>query len=440
MSAAALWRLAATLAAPALPFWLARRAARGKEFPARLAERRGIATLARPPGPLLWLHAASVGETQSVIPLIQCLKTHRPDLAILFTTATVTAARLLPDRLGLAADPAASGAMRGASWLVHQFAPLDVPAWLDRFLDHWRPDAAAFVESELWPSALSALRRRGVPTALVNARMSPRSAARWRLAPGLARDLLSGFDLILPQSAGDSERLARLGARALAPPGNLKLAAPPLPVDEAEHARLAALYGTDPVWAAASTHPGEEELVLEAHRLALAEVPRLRLILAPRHPERGAAVAEAALAAGFAVPRRSCGQDPAGPVWIADTIGELGLIYRLALGAFVGGSLVPKGGQNPLEPARLGRPVAFGQHTGNFAEIAETLCSAGGATEVADARALAAWAVRLARDPAWREGAGKAAAAAAALHQGVLDRTVVGLLRLLPAGGGKQDT
>jgi 3-deoxy-D-manno-octulosonic-acid transferase len=432
--AGALWRAAATIAAPALPLWLARRAARGKEFPARLPERRGIAGLPRPAGRLVWLHAASVGETQSVLPLVARLHAARPELAVLLTTGTVTSARLLPARLGAAgAEPERSGLLPGHPWLIHQFAPLDVPAWIAAFLDHWRPDAAGFVESELWPNALAALGQRSIPAALINARLSSRSFARWRLAPGLARRLLRAFALVLPQSAADADRLARLGA-TVAPPGNLKLATPPLPADAAERARLAALFGADPVWVAASTHAGEEAQVLAAHRLALAAAPALRLILAPRHPERGAEVAETVRLAGFAAPRRSAGEDPAGPVWIADTLGELGLLYRLGLGAYVGGSLVPRGGQNPLEPARLGLPVAFGPDMGNFAEIAAMLRAAGAATEVADAAALAAWVVRLVREPGWRAEAGRAAAAAAAAHAMVLDRMAEGLLRLLPAG------
>ncbi|WP_439576573.1 3-deoxy-D-manno-octulosonic acid transferase, partial [Elioraea sp.] len=331
------------------------------------------------------------------------------------------------------ADPERSGLLPGHPWLIHQFAPLDVPGWIARFLDHWRPDAAGFVESELWPNALAALRLRNIPAALINARLSARSFARWRLAPGLARRLLGGFALVLPQSDADAARLARLGA-TVEPPGNLKLAAPPLPADQAERVRLAARLGADPVWVAASTHAGEESQVLAAHRRALAAVPSLRLILAPRHPERGAEVAEAAAAAGFAAPRRSTGADPAGPVWIADTLGELGLLYRLGLGAFVGGSLIPRGGQNPLEPARLGLPVAFGPDMGNFAELAAMLRAAGAATEVHDPDSLAAWAVRLVTEPAWRAASGRAAEASAASHAMVLDRMAAGLLGLLRAG------
>ncbi len=431
-AAATLWRLAASAAAPLLPAWLAIRAARGKEFPARLRERRGDSPLPRPDGPLLWIHAASVGETQSILPVLSRLRATRPDLTILLTTATVTSARLIPARLGLAGDPAQSGAFADAPWLIHQVAPLDVPAWIARFLDHWRPDAAAFVESELWPNLLGAVFARGIPAALVNARLSPRSAARWRRARSLAATLLGRFAVVLPQSTADAARLIELGALSLGPAGNLKFAAPPLPAEESERTRLSTLFGTAPVWVAASTHPGEEEQVLAAHALARRAIPDLRLILAPRHPERGAEVAALARARGFAPTRRSLGEDPTTPVWVLDSLGELGLAYRLGLGAFVGGSLVPKGGQNPLEPARLGRPVALGPHTEHFAEIVLGLLATGAASQVHDAASLAAWVGRLVGDSPWREASGKAAAAFAAPHQRVLDRTVEALLRLIP--------
>ncbi|MCS6855448.1 MAG: 3-deoxy-D-manno-octulosonic acid transferase [Elioraea sp.] len=431
-AAATLWRLAASAAAPALPLWLAARAARGKEFPARLAERRGRSPIPRPPGRLLWIHAASVGETQSILPVLPRLRTARPDLSVLLTTTTVTSARLIPARLGLAADPARSGAFPDAPWLIHQIAPLDVPAWVARFLDHWRPDAAAFVESELWPNLLGGVFARGIPAALVNARLSPRSAARWRRARSLAATLLGRFAIVLPQSTADASRLIELGALSLGPAGNLKFAAPPLPADEGELARLSALFGSAPVWVAASTHPGEEEQVLAAHTLARRAVPDLRLILAPRHPERGAEVAALARSLGFSATRRSLGEQPTAPIWILDTLGELGLAYRLGLGAFVGGSLVPKGGQNPLEPARLGLPVALGPHTEHFAEIVSGLLSAGAASLVRDPDTLSAWVGRLAGEPAWRQASGRAAAAFAAPHQRVLDRTVEALLRLVP--------
>jgi 3-deoxy-D-manno-octulosonic-acid transferase len=432
----ALWRAGGWLAAPLLPLWLAHRAARGKEFPARLGERRGLAGLPRPPGTLLWLHAASVGESLSALPLLEALRAARPSLAALITTGTVTSARLLAARLGGAgAEPDRSGALPATPWLIHQVAPLDVAPWCARFLGHWRPDAAVFVESEIWPTTLAALRRRRIPAALVNARLSARSAERWRRAPRLAQEALSAFAVILAQTEGDAARLSTLAGRPVACPGNLKHAAPPLPDDPPERERLAALVGARPVWVAASTHPGEEEQVLAAHRDALAAVPELLLILAPRHPDRGEEVAALAAGFGFRSPRRSRGEDPDGPVWIADTMGELGLWYRLARGAYLGGSLVPHGGQNPLEPARLGKAVAFGPHTANFAAVTEELLSAGAATRVADAAGLSAWIQRLVAEPFWAAQAGEAAAVAAGRGTEALDLTLAALLPLLPKEG-----
>lgn len=434
--ALSLWRLGGRLAAPLAPLWLARRARRGKEFPARLGERRGEAGLPRPAGPLLWLHAASVGESLSALPLLAALHAARPGLTALVTTGTVTSARLLATRLGgPGAAPDSSGAMPASPWAIHQVAPLDIAPWAARFLDHWRPDAAVFVESELWPAMLGEMRARRIPAALVNARLSARSAARWARAPSVAAEALGTFGVILAQTQGDAARLSTLAGRAVACPGNLKHAAPPLPADEAELSRLAALVGGRPVWVAASTHPGEEELVLAAHRSALAAVPDLLLILAPRHPERGAAVAAVAAAAGFEAPRRSLGEGPEGPVWVADTLGELGLWYRLARGAYLGGSLIPHGGQNPLEPARLARPVAFGPHTANFAEVTEALLAAGAATRVAGPEELATWVRRLGTEPDWADGAGAAAAATAGHGAEALDLTLAALLPLLPKEG-----
>ncbi len=431
-----LWQAGGRLASPLLPLWLSRRAARGKEFPERLAERRGLAALPRPPSPLLWLHAASVGESLSALPLIEALREARPGLSVLVTTGTVTSARLLAQRLGGAeAKPDRSGVMPASPWLIHQVAPLDVPGWAGRFLDHWRPDAAVFVESELWPAMLASLRRRGVKAALVNARLSARSAARWARAPSLAAEALATFSVVLAQTQADAQRLSALAGRTVASAGNLKTAAAPLPADADERARLAAVLGPRPAWVAASTHPGEEEQVLAAHRAALADRPDLLLILAPRHPERGEAVAALVAEAGFPSPRRSRRQDPDGPVWVADTLGELGLWYRLARGAYLGGSLVPHGGQNPLEPARLRLPVAFGPHTANFAEAVEELLAAGAATRVADAEGLAAWAARLADEPAWAEAAGRAAELASGRGSAALDRTLAALLPLLPEDG-----
>ena len=423
-SLTAVWAAATTVAAPALRVMLRLRLRRGKELPGRLAERRGVDPTPRPAGRLLWLHAASVGETVSVLPVLAALSECAPDLTVLLTTGTVTSARLLARRLesGLEAR------------VLHRFVPLDVPAWAARFLDHWRPDAAVFVESELWPNLLLACQRRAVPVMLLNARMSARSFAGWRRVPRLAHAVLSCITEVRAQYDPDAERLRALGARQVSVPGDLKFAAPPLPFDAAELERLRIVLAGRPVWLAASTHPGEEALIFSVHRTLAATHPGLLTILVPRHPERGAAIAAAA--ADIAVRRRASGElPPAEGIWLADTLGELGLWYRLAGIAFVGRSLLPPGGgQNPLEPARLGCAVAVGPHTGNFTAAVEALAAAGALTRVADAAGLADWVAMMLDDPAQRTGAGEAGMAAARRHADLPMRTAEALLALMPQG------
>ncbi|HTW26317.1 MAG TPA: 3-deoxy-D-manno-octulosonic acid transferase [Acetobacteraceae bacterium] len=404
-----LYALAAGLATPGLRLMLRRRLGRGKEIAARLPERRGVDATPRPPGRLLWLHAASVGETVSVLPVLAALD---PEWHVLLTTGTVTSAALLGRRLpAMAKDH--SGLDRR---VLHRFVPLDVPRWTARFLDHWRPDVAAFVESELWPNLLAGCRSRGIPTALVNARMSERSARRWRRLPGLAARMLGGFDTVQAQSEPDATRLRALGARDVSVAGDLKFAAPALPFDAAELATLQAAVGGRPIWLAASTHPGEEVLAAEVHRALADRHPGLITIIAPRHPERGPAIAAALGGAA----RRAGGEGPpAGGIWIADTMGELGLLYRLAGIAFIGKSLTGRGGQNVLEPARLGCAIAVGRHTANFTAAVGTLEAVGALTRVADAAALAQWVDALLVDPARRLAGGRAAREAADRHAGL---------------------
>jgi 3-deoxy-D-manno-octulosonic-acid transferase len=284
------------------------------------------------------------------------------------------------------------------------------------------------VESELWPNLLAACRRRGIPLMLVNARMSARSMRGWARAPGFARLLLRSFDRVHPQSAADGERLLALGARSLEPAGNLKLAAPPLPADPAVLAGLQRAIGTRPVWLAASTHPGEEDVAVEVHRLLAPVYPGLLTIVAPRHPHRGAALAET-----YNAPRRSAGEGPeAGGVWIADTMGELGLLYRLAPAVFMGKSLAGQsGGQNVLEPARLGCAIATGPATANFADATQRLATAGGLTFVADQAALTAWVDAMLRDPDACRHAGEAARLAANGEEVLPARIAASLLDLV---------
>lgn len=414
---AAAWAAAATLAAPTLRVMLRRRARRGKEVAARLPERRGIDATPRPPGPLLWLHAASVGEAVSVLPVLSALAGQAGAPHVLLTTGTVTSAALLAQRLP----------ELGLSHVLHRFAPLDVPAWTARFLDHWRPDAAAFVESELWPNQLAALRVRGVPSVLLNARISNRSLRGWLRAPRFAREVLGAFDLVQARSEEDAARLHRLGARRVEAPGDLKFAAEPLPVDEAELTLLCEAVGARPLWLAASTHSGEEDAAAAVHHALAPAHPGLLTVVAPRHPERGIAIA-----AELGAPRRGAGQPPpSGGLWVADTLGELGLLYRLCGIAFVGNSLTGQGGQNPLEPARLGCAVAVGPHTANFNDATAALEAVGALQRVADTPALAAWVGALLNDPPRRAEMAEAGRRVATAHADLPARTAQMLLDLM---------
>ena len=402
------WNGTATAIAPALRLMLRRRVRRGKELAGRLAERRGIDPTPRPPGRLIWLHAASVGETVSLLPVLDALA----DVAVLVTTGTVTSAQLLQQR---------------RPGVLHRFVPLDVPAWVARFLDHWRPDAAAFLESEVWPNMLAALRQRQVQVMLLNGRLSARSQAGWQRAPRFARRVFGTFGAVWAQSDADADRLRALGARAVTSPGNLKFAAPPLPADPADLTRLQALIGTRPRWLAANTHPGEEAIAAAVHRRLAPAYPGLLTAIAPRHPDRGAAVA-----AELQAPRRGAGDDPPpGGVWIADGLGEMGLLYRLFPTVFIGKSLIPDGGgQNPLEAARLGCALAAGPSMANQADAAAVLAAVGALATVADEAALAAWVRACLDDPQACTGIGRAAQAVASADAGLPRRAAEFLLAM----------
>jgi 3-deoxy-D-manno-octulosonic-acid transferase len=413
------YRIAASAAAPALRLLLNARLRAGKEDGARLAERFGIASVARPPGPLLWMHAASNGEARSALRLLERLLESRPELRVLFTTFTLTAARMLAEAL----PPRA----------MHQFVPLDVPAWIDRFLDHWRPDAALWIEGELWPNLIARTAARGVPMALVNARISARSFARWRRAGAWLRPPLDAFGVCLAQSQTDAERLAALGARSPRFLGHLKFDGAELQADASALQELRHAITGRPVWLAASTHPGEEEIVVDAHGRLAASRPDLLTVLVPRHARRGDEVAALLERSGLSFARRSQGAVP-GPrtaFYLADTMGELGLFYRLAPVAFVGASLVPKGGQNPLEAAQLGCAICFGPHMTNCRDIADALIAAHAAVEVRDADSLATRVAQMLSDGGARERSGAAARDVAATGRGATERVLEALQPIL---------
>lgn len=413
-----LYRAASWVSAPVAELLLRQRLKDGKEDPARMRERTGLAGRQRPQGPLLWIHGASVGESLSVLPLVERYKKDDPALNILVTTGTVTSAKLMAERL-----PAGA---------IHQFIPVDHPRFVQGFLDHWRPDAAIFVESEFWPNLLVETRARAKFLALVNGRVSPKSYAEWKGKTQAIRYLLSHFDLLIAQDRQNAERLSALSGRDVPSFGNLKNAAPPLPGNVEEEARILAALDGRPFWLAASTHPGEEEEIFAAHNTLKAETPGIVTMIAPRHPERGAEIAELAAAFGLKARRRSKGEkiDRQTDIFLADTLGELGLFYRLSNATFVGGSLVEKGGHNPLEPARLGCAILHGPHIFNFAETYADIRGAGGAALVRNERDLAAAVKRLFADDKTRHAmADSARAAAKASAERVLS-DVVGALNL----------
>jgi 3-deoxy-D-manno-octulosonic-acid transferase len=411
-----IYRAVAQALAPAAEVVLRARARHGKEDRFRLSERFGKPGLARPAGELIWIHGASVGECLSVLPLIDALLA-TPERSVLLTSGTVTSAELMRDRLPQRA--------------FHQFIPLDSPRAVERFLDHWKPDAGLFVDSELWPNLLLSAHTRGVKLALVNGRMSARSYRGWRRSPRTARHLLSCFDICLAQDDLSAERLRLLDAKDVRISGNLKADASPLPPDEQKTAALVAAIGLRPVLLAASTHPGEDETVLPAHDSLRRRFANLLTIIVPRHVARGAEIAM--LCGTRKAVRRSKNELPTGEtaVYIVDTMGELTMFYRIAPFAFIGGSLVPHGGQNPLEAAQLTRAVMAGPYTENFASIYETIFADQGEGRVRGCADIVALAGRWLADPEAAHTAGAAAAGAAAALGGALEKTVAAVEAML---------
>ena len=354
----------------------------------RSCEKLGHATQPRPSaGPLVWLHAASVGESLSVLALITRMGQILPTAHFLITSGTATSAKLVAQRL--------------PPRTVHQFAPLDAPRPVKRFLNHWQPDAAIFVESELWPQMLRRTHATGARMALVNARMSEKTVAFWAEWPQAARYIFDVFALILTQNDAMAQNMIRMNAPAerVARGVNLKSMSGPLPVDASALQEVRTTLADRPIWVASSTHEGEESAVLSAHRQLLKRFPGLCLILAPRHPERGDIVEQLIASDGLSYRRRSRGEAPGGQVYLADTMGELGLWYEMAEIVFLGGSLLPIGGHNPFEVAQAGAAVLTGNHVAAFAETYALLETEGAARIIADGDDLAARVAVLLTDP-----------------------------------------
>lgn len=397
--------------------YLQRRAKRGKEDASRLGERFGRYASARPAGALIWLHAASVGESGVAMALVEALAAKNEGLSFLLTTGTRTSAELV--------------ARRAPKRTTHVYGPIDRVDCVRRFLDYWRPDVGVFVESELWPNLILESETRGVKLALVNARMSPRSLQRWTRWRAAGRRLIGAFSYVAAADARTRDALASLRPAPLGAPGNLKLAAAAPSVDAATRATLAAAIGGRPTWLAASTHPGEDEIVLAAHEKLRADFSDALLIIAPRHPERGTDIARLA---GDA-PLRSRGAGPnTAPVYVADTLGELGAFYDLAGVSLVAGSLSPHlKGHNPIEPAKLGSAILTGPYVESFQDLFDDLFAAGGASRVTNAASLAAEVARLWRDESARRRQLLAARTITTNGADAFERTLTELIALLPS-------
>jgi 3-deoxy-D-manno-octulosonic-acid transferase len=415
-----LYRALTHLAAPFAPVILAWRTRRGKEERDRRPERYGLASAARPPGFLVWFHAASVGEANAALPVIEAIAAQWPEIRLLLTTATVTSARLARTRM--------------PKGVLHQYIPLDNQSFMQRFLHHWRPDLAVLVESEIWPNLVLETKALDIPLVLINGRISLSTFKRWRRRPGLSRPLFSAFDLVLAQNDSLAERFAQLGVHRALDAGNLKADAPPPPADLPGRLTLDAALAGRSVWLAASTHQGEDETVMRAHLRMKAAHPDLLTIIVPRHPERGPMIAEQVRAAGMKIGLRSEEKLPEADsdIYIADTIGELGLFYALAPVAFVGGSLVNRGGQNPVEPIKLGAAVLTGPNWQNFRDSYRKLLDAGGCKEVTDASSLAEAALHLLEHEDARKTMTERALATISAMGGALPRTLAELEHYLP--------
>jgi 3-deoxy-D-manno-octulosonic-acid transferase len=398
---------------PLAPALIKRRLKQGKEDPARVGERRGLSLDTRPHGPLVWIHGASVGEVLAAAALIERLRAL--NLRILLTSGTVTSAAIV--------------AKRFPPDIIHQYVPYDAARYVGRFLDHWKPSLALFIESDLWPNLILSSAARRLPMVLINGRMSPRSFPRWRRVSNTISALLETFEVCLAQSETDADRFATLGARNVLVTGNLKLDVPAPPADPAKLDKLMSMVRGRPVILAASTHPGEEEILVETHRTLAGFFQGLLTVIVPRHPDRGNAIAAIVAGAGLRLKQRSREELPAAStdIYIADTLGELGLFYRLAGIVFMGGSLVEHGGQNPIEAVKLGAAIVHGPHVFNFSDVYEALDKAGGARRADSQEALVKQLGQQLADPATRDTQVDASEQVVAQLGGALERTLAAL-------------
>lgn len=419
----ALYDMLLALLLPAALLRLYWRGRADRDYRRRVSERLGRYRIA-PCRHSVWVHAVSVGELIAALPVIDAIRQTRPALPVLVTTATPAASRLLAQRLGDA--------------VLHVYAPWDLPWIVHRFLDHFRPRAAIVMETELWPNQVAACAARGIPFLVANARLSARSAQRYADFGVLSTAMLGAVTRIAAQTDADAARFRALGAPAerVTVTGSMKWDAEPAAPVRERAAALRARWtrnGLRPIWVVASTHPGEDEAVLSGLATLLQSQPHLLLVLVPRHVERAAAIAERARAAGFATVTGNAATDPADAiVLVIDSIGELSLLYGVADIAFVGGTLINRGGHNFAEPAAWGIPLLSGPSVYNFGDMSARLAAAGALKVVADGTALLRAATDLLADAARRELAGAAARMIVEANRGALGRLLAEIESILP--------
>ncbi len=414
------WIALTRLAGPVGATIVGMRRRKGKEDPSRSQERLGYPSVARPSGQLIWVHAVSVGEAMAAMPVVDRLTAE--GMSVLVTTVTTTSAALVGHRL--------------RTGLIHQFAPLDLAGPIDRFLDHWRPDLAVFVESEIWPVSIGRLADRGIPLVIANARLSPRSFRGWKRAAPAAKAVFGRMSRVLAQTEDDGNRFSALGAPDVATFGNIKFDAGLPEVGIADLDALRQAIGERPVILAASTHPGEDEVVLSAFLRLKEERPETLLVIVPRHPVRGSDIALLSNAAGLATRRRSTEElpDAATEVYVADTLGELGAFFRLSSVVLMGGTFLDGiGGHNLIEPARLGTAVVSGPYYSNWLDIYRAFIEAGGLRVADDSDELAKVTLDLLNNPALRNAQAAAGERVVAGSAGAVERTIKAIVPLMGA-------
>lgn len=397
---------------PLLWLFLQTRLIRKKEILARISERYGKPTLKRPKGPLLWLHGASVGESLSALPLLERLQKLYPDLNILVTSGTVSSSKILKKRL--------------PPGIMHQFLPMDILIYVKRFLNHWKPNLVFWLESELWPNHLLNLKKQNIPVILVNARLSDTAYNKWSSYKFIISPLLNCFSLCLSSSQSVAKKLKMLGKQEVKTPGNLKYTAGPLPVDTESLAHMKRVLKGRPIWVASSTHPGEEKIFIETHKFLKKYIPNLLTIVIPRHPERRKEISEEIKNNNLNFALRSLDHDPCNQtdIYIADTLGELGLFFRLTNIVVLGGSFVPVGGHNPLEPAFFHNTIIWGPHMFNFLEIEKTFLKNKAAYKIPNTKKLNATLLELLSNAEKRTTMGKKSKQVLKEKIGVLSKTL----------------